>query len=66
MNSLRLGQRVRTTVNAPALWSGAPAAPIGSLGTVTALPGNGDSYGVALDVDPEMPASYRPDEITAA
>lgn len=61
-----LGQRVRTTVDAPAAWPGAYSAPVGTLGTIVGNPGEAGSYGVALDGDPSgLPASYHPDELTA-
>ncbi|THA82759.1 hypothetical protein [Streptomyces sp. A0592] len=61
-----LGQRVRTTVNAPAAWPGAHAAPAGTLGTITG-PKIGGSYGVLLDGDPDqLPASYTADELRPA
>lgn len=66
MAAFHLGQRVRTTVDASALWPGALEAPAGSLGTITDLPGITGTYGVALDIDPDMPASYEADEITPA
>lgn len=67
MTAFTVGQRVRTTVSASAMWEGAPAAPAGSLGTITHLPGPySTGYGVALDVDPDMPATYQPNEIAPA
>jgi hypothetical protein len=63
-----LGQRVRTTVDAPAAWPGALNTPIGSLGTITMLPTTySDTYGVVIDHDPhKMPLTYEPHEITPA
>ena len=56
-------QRVLTTVDAPAMWPGATAAPEGSLGTVTDVWDSGD-VGVILDVDPDhMPATYHADDL---
>lgn len=67
MTAFTIGQRVRTTVHSPAPWPGAPEAPAGSLGTVVGRPGPfGDRYGVALDIDPEMPAGFDPDGIRPA
>lgn len=67
MDAFSLGQRVRTTVNSPAMWPGGLAAPSGSLGTIVNLPADCSSdYGVALDTDPAMPANYGPDEIAPA
>jgi hypothetical protein len=67
VTAYHLGQRVRTTVNASALWPGAVGIPAGSAGTIVGLPvGDAPDYGVALDIDPDMPASYRADEITPA
>ncbi|GGX49166.1 hypothetical protein [Streptomyces noursei] len=63
----RLGQRVRTTVDAPAGWPGAFAAPAGTLGVITNKSAVSSSYGVVLDGDPSgMPAGYEPHEITPA
>ncbi|MFF5451846.1 hypothetical protein ACFY40_11475 [Streptomyces sp. NPDC012950] len=61
-----IGQRVRTTVDAPAAWVGAYSAPAGTLGTITGLELFG-SYGVLLDGDPDqMAASYTADELRPA
>ena len=61
-----IGQRVRTTVDAPAAWTGAFSAPAGTLGTITSLRIL-DSYGVLLDGDPDqMAASYTADELRPA
>lgn len=58
-----VGQRVRTTVDAPAGWEGAFSAPAGTLGTITG-PESLGSYGVLLDGDPDrMAASYEPAEL---
>ncbi|PVC80588.1 hypothetical protein DBP19_36230 [Streptomyces sp. CS090A] len=56
------GQRVETTVLAPAAWDGAFSAPAGTPGIiVNESPGG---YGVLLDGDPDgLPASYGPDEL---
>ncbi|MFF9910646.1 hypothetical protein [Streptomyces sp. NPDC013457] len=62
-----LGQRVRTTVNAPAGWEGAFSAPVGTLGTIESGPDQFGSYGVLLDGDPaQMPAAYHANELTAS
>ncbi|MFG2328289.1 hypothetical protein ACGFMM_01550 [Streptomyces sp. NPDC048604] len=63
-----VGQRVRTTVNAPGAWPGALDLPAGSLGTITRQPfGPSWGYGVTLDDDPSgLAASYDADELTAA
>lgn len=64
--SFTVGQRVRTTVDAPAAWDGAFSAPVGAVGTITsvAVPG---FYGVVLDADPnQMPAAYNADELRPA
>jgi hypothetical protein len=64
---LRIGQRVRTTVDAPAAWEGAFSAPAGTLGTIVNLPGRYGSYGVLLDGDPDqLPADYSADELAPA
>ncbi|GAA2985090.1 hypothetical protein [Streptomyces fulvorobeus] len=62
-----LGQRIITTVDAPAAWPGAHSAPAGTGGTITGLPTTAaDTYGVLLDGDPDqMPAAYWADELTA-
>ncbi|MEO3856167.1 hypothetical protein [Acrocarpospora sp. B8E8] len=62
--TFHVGQRVRTTVDAPAGWSGGFAAPVGTLGTVTAAHDEWGSYGVLLDGDPDaLPAAYGADEL---
>jgi len=62
-----IGQRVRTTVNAPAGWPGAFSAPVGTLGTIANGPDEFGSYGVLLDGDVDrMPASYDADELSPA
>ncbi|XVV34987.1 hypothetical protein ACQPXT_13465 [Streptomyces sp. CA-100214] len=62
-----IGDRVRTTVDAPAAWPGAFSAPAGSLGTIDGLPGRYDGYGVVLDSDPnKMPADYEESELAPA
>lgn len=68
MPTYRIGQRVRTTVNAPGAWPGAFAAPAGTLGTITRLPlGPNWGYGVTLDDDPSgLAASYDANELTPA
>lgn len=64
----QVGQRIRTTVDAPAGWEGAFAAPAGSLGTIDGLPGQrGSGYGVLIDGDPDgMPLAYDEDELAPA
>lgn len=63
--SFEVGQRVRTTVDAPAAWEGAFSAPAGSLGVITGPPGQySPDYGVLVDGD-ETPAAYHPSELTA-
>lgn len=68
MTTLRLGQRVRTLVDAPALWPGAFAAPAGTVGIITRMPNAAStSYGVALGGDPDrLPSDYQPGEIAPA
>lgn len=62
-----IGQRVRTTVDAPAAWDGAFSAPAGTLGTITGLPGQCTGYGVLLDSNPDqLPSSYDENELAAA
>ncbi len=62
-----VGQRVRTTVDAPSAWPGAWGAPAGTLGTITDQHGQWGSYGVLLDGDPyNLPASFRADELAPA
>ncbi|MFB7496064.1 hypothetical protein ACFC09_15455 [Streptomyces sp. NPDC056161] len=63
-----IADRVRTLIDLSAGWPGAFSAPAGTEGTVTGLPiAPGTSYGVVLDGDPDQfPASFEPDEITAA
>jgi hypothetical protein len=63
-----IGDRIRTTVDAPAAWPGAWAAPAGTEGTITGLPiGTGTNYGVVLDGDPnQLPAAYEPHELAPA
>jgi hypothetical protein len=64
--TFRIGQRVRTTVDAPAAWEGAFSAPAGTLGTICCLPAEHGGYGVVLDGDPDsLPADYRADELAA-
>lgn len=63
------GQRIRTTVDAPAAWEGAFAAPAGSLGTIDGLPNGhgGGGYGVLIDGDPDgMRLAYDEDELAPA
>lgn len=62
-----IGQRVRTAVNAPALFDGGFAAPTGTGGVISRLPlQDGTDYGVLLDGDPyDMAASYEPHELAA-
>jgi hypothetical protein len=65
--TFRIGQRVRTTVDAPAAHHDDFSAPAGTLGTVTGLPSVLGSYGVVLDGDPfALPAAYEPDELASA
>ena len=65
--AFRIGQRVRTTVDAPAAWEGAFGAPAGTLGTISGLPGQYGGYGVVLDGDPDqLPASFDEDELATA
>lgn len=67
MTTYRIGQRVRTTVNAPAGWPGALNTPAGTLGTIHNGPETNGTYGVLLDGDPDqMPAAYTADELTPA
>jgi hypothetical protein len=62
----RIGQRVRTTVDAPAAWEDAFSTPAGSLGTPASLPGPYSGYGVLLDEDPSgLEAAYYADELAA-
>lgn len=64
----QIGDRVRTLVDTPAGWPGAPSFPAGTAGTVTGLPiAPGTAYGVVLDGDLDrLPADYEPGELTAA
>lgn len=63
--TFRIGQRVRTTVNAPAAKGFTYSAPAGTLGTIHSI-GRSD-YGVMLDGDPSrLAASYTADELEAA
>lgn len=65
--TFNLGQRVVTTVDAPAAWPGARSTPAGTCGTITSLPGEMGCYGVVLDGDPSgLPANYQPHEVTAS
>ncbi|MFH8627803.1 hypothetical protein ACH4A8_38950 [Streptomyces vietnamensis] len=62
-----IGQRVRTTVDAPAGWDGAFSAPAGTLGTITGGLDRNGTYAVHLDGDPDhMDASYTADELIPA
>lgn len=62
----RIGQRVRTTVDAPAAWEGAFSAPAGSIGTIASQPNPYGGYGVLLDDDPSgLEAAYDADELAA-
>jgi hypothetical protein len=64
-----IGQRVRTTEDAPSGWEGAFSAPAGTLGTITGLPTGEfcNGYGVLLDGDPDqLPAHYAADELADA
>jgi hypothetical protein len=56
MTKFREGQRVRTTVNAPAAWPGAFSAPAGTRGTIDHVFAIG--YGVVLDGDPDRLSAY--------
>lgn len=61
---LYLGQRVRTTVDAPPGWEGAFGAPAGTLGTINGLPGRWGGYGVVLDGDPDrMSCGFSREEL---
>jgi hypothetical protein len=65
--TFRIGQRVRTTVDAPAADGFTYSAPAGTLGTITSRPDSFGYYGVKLDGDPyDLDASYKADEIEAA
>jgi len=62
-----VGQRVRTTVEAPAAKGFTYSAPTGTLGTVMHLHEGCDGYGVLLDGDPSgLDAYYDADELEAA
>lgn len=64
--TFRIGQRVRTSVDAPAMEGFDFGAPAGTLGTITGLPGEFGGYGVLLDGDRhELPAHYDADELEA-
>ncbi|MET9073805.1 hypothetical protein ABZX95_16895 [Streptomyces sp. NPDC004232] len=66
MTDFRIGQRVRTTVDAPAAWEGALSVPKGSLGTIASLPSPYGGYGVRIDDDPSgLEPAYDADELTA-
>lgn len=61
----RIGQRVRTTVDAPAGWEGVFSAPEGTGGVIESHNPSWASYGVVLDGDPDrMPAAYAEFELT--
>ncbi|GAA1457635.1 hypothetical protein NE857_21435 [Nocardiopsis exhalans] len=62
------GDRVRTTVDAPAAWEDAYSAPAGTLGTITnhfpPKHGMSHGYGVRLDDDPTgLSAHYDASEL---
>lgn len=63
-----LHSRVRTLVDAPALFPGAFAAPTGTAGTVVSVPtAHSTTYAVLLDGDPHnLPANYQDDELEPA
>ena len=62
--TFQTGDRIRTTVTAPAAWDGGYSAPTGSLGTIVATR---HGYGVVLDTDPDqLPAHYTADELAPA
>ncbi|MFJ8345049.1 hypothetical protein ACIQ9J_01470 [Streptomyces sp. NPDC094153] len=64
MSTFRVGQRVRTTVDAPSAWEGGFSAPAGTPGIIT-LPDRYGGYGVILDGGPhQLPADYSEDELT--
>ncbi|MFG2292003.1 hypothetical protein [Streptomyces sp. NPDC048603] len=66
MEKFTVGQRVRTTVDAPSMWEGGTSIPAGSFGTIKHARGQFASYGVLLDDDPDqLPASYEPHELEA-
>lgn len=61
--NFQTGDRIRTTVDAPAAWDGGYSAPTGSLGTIVDTR-HGHGYGVVLDTDPDqLPAHYTADEL---
>lgn len=62
--NFQTGDRIRTTVTAPAAWDGGYSAPTGSLGTIV---DTRHGYGVVLDTDPDqLPAHYTADELEPA
>jgi len=66
--TFHIGQRVRTTVDAPAAEGFEFSAPAGTHGTITGIPSGhyGSGYGVLLDGDPDkLPAHYAADELEA-
>lgn len=65
--TFHVGQRVRTTVDAPAADGFDYSAPAGSLGTITDVFDTfGEAYGVLLDEDPDqLSAHYAADELRA-
>lgn len=70
MTVFQLGDRVRTTVDAPSAFENprdvyeAFSAPAGTPGTITSLPREYGGYGVLLDGDPnQLPADYAANEL---
>lgn len=68
--AFKVGQRVRTTVdapNAPGFESEPHYSPAGALGTITDVFDKfGEAYGVLLDGDPyKLPAHYDAEELEA-
>ncbi|PJN24042.1 hypothetical protein [Kitasatospora sp. CB02891] len=66
--SIKLGDRVRTTVPVTVTWPSAWTAPAGTLGTIESGPPTvAGGFGVVLDGDPDgFPVALRLDEFEAA
>jgi hypothetical protein len=66
VSTFKVGDRVRTTVDAPALNEDDWAVPVGTLGAITDAHATG-GYGVLLDGDPDqLPSYYAAAELTPA
>lgn len=66
MAKFTIGDRVKTTVDAPSAWAGGWGAPKGTGGTVDYVSPHTPGYGVQLDGDPsQLSAAYNGDELEA-